>query len=303
MSENSSLLIARIDNNNACVPIFSRNQDISRAIASVFKIWVLGAVALAVEDGSIASVSNTLPLIADDISPVGATINEEPLGTQFSITDLAALMMGVSDNTATDHLFNFVGRPANEEILDDFNFSNTSVIEPFLTTNEAFHLFFTRPLSEALSYASGSETFQRNYLNNTLDPLGPVTTIPFSNRETLLTTTWQANTMDICNAIAGLRKFNDLTDAFNLIDQAYGANAGIFNLRNNWERVWFKGGSLFDTTGQRSLSGSWLLESDDRGAFVVVSLNTNDSINLSPIDSGTIFSVLSRVMEIIDENN
>jgi beta-lactamase class A len=62
----------------------------------------------AIVDGN-ASSSEILPMLASEIAP-GGIINVEPLNTPFPIDDLATLMMGISDNTATDLLHQRVGR-------------------------------------------------------------------------------------------------------------------------------------------------------------------------------------------------
>lgn len=145
--------------------------------------------------------------------------------------------------------------------------------------------------------------FQRDYVDNTLEPLGPVTSFPTANLEALVQGTWQATSTDVCNAIAGLRQFNDLSEGFAITDQAYGAETAVVNLRAKWERVWFKGGGLSDNGGFRVLTYGWLLETDSRGAFVVVAMGNNDSGGSARIDQGAFASVASRLVDIVDETN
>ena len=75
------------------------------------------------------------------------------------------------------------------------------------------------------------------------------------------------------------------------------------NLRNKWERVWFKGGGLSDNGGFRVLTYGWLLETDSRGAFVVVAMGNNDSGGSARINQGDFASVASRLVDIVDETN
>ncbi|MEL7538127.1 MAG: serine hydrolase [Pseudomonadota bacterium] len=301
LAEDVGVLVARIDENNQCVPIFERNSATPLATASIFKVWVMGALSRAIEDG-IITPEQLVALNTDD-QVLGGSINSEPLGTEFTVTDMAALMLGISDNTATEHLFNLVGRDRNEAILTEFNHANLDEMLPFLSMNEGFHLYFTVPEVDALAYVDGDEQFQRDYLDNTLDPLGPVTNFSQANISVLVRALWQGSPQDVCAAIAGLRQFNDRTDGFAVADQAYGAETFVVNLRNQWERVWFKGGSLSDGFGLRVLTYGWLVETDSRGAFVVVTMGNNDSGGNARIDEGGFASVASRIIDIVNETN
>ena len=299
LAEKVGVLVARIDDQGVCTPILDRNASTPLATASIFKIWVLGAVAQAVEDGVITP-AQTVPLAAKDLVGAGF-INNEPLGTGFSVTDMAALMNGISDNTATDHLFNLVGRARNEAILSQFNFSTPNEMLPFLSMNETFHLFNTVPEAEALAYVSGTEQEQRDYLASTLEPLGPMTT-PIRLNPVVTTASWRASAMDVCSAMGGLRKFNDASDAFKLIDQAYGADSFSF-YRNKWERVWSKGGSFPDGTGFAVFTLGLMFESDSRGTFAVIVLTNNDTLGVNPINRAPVDSLISRLIDIVDEQN
>ena len=295
------VLVAEIDSDNQCVPIFERNAQQAFSTASIFKVWVMGAVARAIEDGVIAP-DTAVPLVSDYITP-GGTINDEPLSTPISVTDLAALMLGISDNTATEALFRLVGRDRNEAILTEFNHANLDAMLPFLSMNEAFHLYWTVSPADALAYINGTEQFQRDYLNNTLTPLGPVTNFSQANANTLVDALWQGSPNDVCNAMAGLRQFRDTSDGFVTADQAYGAETVGVNIRSRWERVWFKGGSLGDPQGQVVGTYGWLLESDNRGAFAVVAMGNNDPAGAARIDLNAFAQTALRLVDIVDETN
>lgn len=300
IAEDIGVLVARIDENNQCTPIFERNATDPLGTASIFKIWTMGAVAQSIEEGLLVR-DQTIPLIADDVV-LGGSISGE-LGTQFRIDDLASLMLGISDNTATEHLFKLVGRDANETMLDQFNHANQDAMEPFLSMNEAFNLYFTSPQAEAIAYVTADEMTQRDYVDNVLTPAGPVVNPTSANLSVLVSGLWQASPTDVCSAMAGLRQYNDATEAFDVIDEAYGATTAIINLRNRWERVWFKGGSLDDGFGLRVLTYGWMVESDDRGAFAVVVMTNNDSGGSARINQNDVSSVSSRILDILNATN
>lgn len=96
-----------------------------------------------------------------------------------------------------------------------------------------------------------------------------------------------------------MRQYNDLTDAFRLVYSAYGSNSGLWGLRDKWERVWFKGGSLADPQGLLVLTYGWLLESDNRGAYVVVGMLNTQSTNPNRIDNSAFLSAMSRIVDLV----
>lgn len=107
LSANPGLVVARIRGNQVCEVVTGRNEATLRATASIFKIWVLGSVAQAVAGGSIR-VEDLIPLVASELAP-GSEIINEPLGTMFPVEDMATLMMGISDNTATTTCMHWSG--------------------------------------------------------------------------------------------------------------------------------------------------------------------------------------------------
>ncbi|MEM9173352.1 MAG: serine hydrolase [Pseudomonadota bacterium] len=299
LSTNSAVLVARIEDNQ-CNAVFDRNADRAFSIASIFKVFTMGAVAEALNAGTIAR-DQLIEVVADNLV-LGGSFNDA-VGLNVSVEDLAALMLGISDNTATEHLFKLVGRAANESILDTFNHANQDAMEPFLSMNEAFHLYFTVSPADATAYISLDETSQRDYVDNTLTPLGAVTQFLQANANVLVESFWQASPVDVCNAMAGLRQFNDLTPGFEVTDLAYGAETAVVNLRDQWERVWFKGGSLSDGSGLLVLTYGWMLETDNRGTFAVIVMTNNDPNGTARIDQGAVASVASRIIDIVNAEN
>lgn len=296
LGDQSSLLVARITN-NACTPIEQRSATTPRATASIFKTWVLGGLAKAVNDGQIAANSVIGRAAAETVR--GSSLASEPLGTQFPLQDMATLMMGISDNTATDHLHQLVGRPRLESILATFNHSNPALLTPFLSVNETFNLFAGVPLNDAQAYATGTESFQRSYVDTVLEPLGPVTGFG-NNTAVFISGSWQATAMDVCNAFAGIRKFNDRSEGFQIADRALSSQVAQPGLRNRWERVWYKGGSLDTGAGLVVLTHAWMLQSDSRGTFVVVAMNNRSAPS---VDQFAAQSATGRILQLLDQQN
>ena len=193
LSTEPSLLVARIDAFDQCVPVEARAASTTRATASIFKLWVLAGLAEAIAQNTTAP-EDPIALVASEIAPAG-TINSEPLGTIFTVFDLATLMMGISDNTATDLLHEHVGRPLIDQVIAESGVDDPTVLQPLLGISEQFHLFRSFPLAEAEAYVDGSEAAQVAFLNDEIVPLGPVGNgpHPYFNVSLLTDGSWHAS--------------------------------------------------------------------------------------------------------------
>lgn len=296
LSARPALLVGRIERSTgACTRIGADAPEQRRATASIFKTWVLGGLADAVAGGRIGT-TDLVPLRSDYLAP-GGTINGEPPGTPFSIEDLAALMMGISDNTATDHLHHAVGRATIDAFVDRSGVADPTVLEPLLDISEQFHLFHSFPLDVALSYVDGSEAFQRQFLQQQIVPLGPDDGHGAYDNVALLTAgSWRASPLDVCAALSRLRRLPQGSDALRLVDHAFGAQAAQPNVRNRWDRVWYKGGSLSSGDGHHVLTHAWMLENAGEDPYVVVALSNDDAGGIDPYK---VQSVLGRILQLI----
>jgi len=294
----NSIFVGYIDQQNQCQPISTRSALTPRALGSIFKMWVLGGLAEEVADVQI-DTSDPITLVAAERAS-GGTINSEPLGTVFSVQDMATLMMGISDNTATDHLHELVGRAGIGQVVQDYGVADPDILLPFLNISEQFHVFSRFDLPTALSYVNGTEPFQETFLSNQIEPLGPSfpTNFPFFHQQLLTDGTWAASPADVCQTLAGLRATAEDNGALELVDIAMASQAAFPNLRNEWDRVWYKGGSLASgANGLHVLANAWLLEnSGDFPPYVVVGLANNPA---GGIDQFNINSVLARVIELV----
>jgi len=296
----NGVYVGFVDNQQQCQPLLQRNSNTALALGSVFKTWILGAVAADVGDGLISRL-DPVSLVAAERA-AGSSINNEPLGTLFTVQEMATLMMGISDNTATDHLHELVGRELVGSMLSQYGVADVDRLLPFLNISEQFHVFTRFDLATAQSYVNGTEAFQQAFLASDIIPEGPSFPInfPFFHEPLLTAGTWAASAADICRTLAGLHATVGDNGAFTLVDEAMAAGVAQPNIRNAWDRVWFKGGSLDSgATGRHVLAHAWLLEnSGEFGPFVVVALATNPA---GGIDSFAIQSVLSRIVELTAE--
>ncbi len=299
LAGDTGVLIAYINDDNQCQIIDAHNPDQLLATGSLFKPWVLGGLAEAIDQETLLPEQN-VEFVASERVFNNTLVNLEPFGTQFKLADLATLMLGNSDNTATDLVHEVVGRNVIDDFIDISGVDDTDILKPLLSVNEQFHLFFSFPLATANNFVNDTEPNQLSFINKQIVPLGPVTSFPFVNDSLLTSGSWRASPMDICNNMATLRQYDSGSDAMQVVDRAFGAQAAQFRIRPNWDRVWYKGGSLASgTTGLHVLTHAWLLEDNGRWPIVVVGM-TNDSGGGIDDDNGVfkVQSVLARILEL-----
>lgn len=298
LAASNSLFVGRVDETGQCQSVIDRQPDLPRALGSIFKMWVVGAVGEHLNDG-LSAPEDPISLVASERA-AGGIINDEPLGTPFSVRDMAIMMMADSDNTSTDHLHQLVGRDAIEDVVADYGVVETGQLLPFLNISEQFHLFSRFDLPTALSYVNGDPAFRAQFLVNEIIPEGPSFPIsfPFFHDSLLSTGTWSASARDVCRTLAGMHALPRNSVGFEVVNQAMGYQAAQPGVRSRWDRVWYKGGSLTSgATGQHVLANAWLLQKDgERRPWVVVGL-ANDSAG--GIDAFQVNSVLSRILELI----
>ncbi len=296
LSTTPALLVGRINRNTGqCSETIGRNADSPRATASIFKTWVLGGVGQAIVAGAVAA-SDPVPLVASELAQGGA-INVEPLGTPFPVRDLATLMMGISDNTATDLLHELVGRELIGQVVDAFGVAQPDLLKPMLGISEQFHLFRSFPLAESLTYVNGTQAFKNQFLQERIVPLGPNNGGAFNNTTLYTDGSWRASPFDICRAFGQLRRLPQGSEAMLLVDAAFGAAAAQPDVRSRWDRVWYKGGSLASgANGLHVLTHAWMLENAGEDPHVVIAMS--NSIG-GGIDQFFVQSITGRLLELV----
>jgi len=104
------------------------------AVASTFKLAILGELQAQVARGARAWTDEVTLTDADKSLPTG-TLQDEAAGSRYTLRDLAARMISVSDNTATDLLLRVLGRAGVEARLGQTAIPNTR--EAFALKNPA----------------------------------------------------------------------------------------------------------------------------------------------------------------------
>ncbi|MDH3300552.1 MAG: class A beta-lactamase-related serine hydrolase [Acidimicrobiia bacterium] len=90
-----------------CEVLAGQDDETLLPLASVFELYLLGALVEAVGAGGITWDDPVT--IGDELVSLGGPTAEEEPGTTLPVRELATTMIWDSDNTATDHLMDLVG--------------------------------------------------------------------------------------------------------------------------------------------------------------------------------------------------
>lgn len=256
-----------------------------RPLGSMFKLYVLGAVADAVSAGRL-SWNQSVALSAGLRSEPSGSLQIEPAGTRYTVSQLADLMISSSDNTAADELAVLVGRSA-VEAQARLTSAHASQNVPFLRTRELVQLKYDDYPTYADAYLALPPAARRAYLQTVIDklPLSDITltTAALASPRDADTIEWLASPSDLCAQFARLYQ-----DASRPVSAALSFNDNGIGLdRSTWPLVWFKGGS---ETGVLTLG---YLARSAAGRVVVVVLELSDPHNAIP--ASTTISAFSLV--------
>ena len=133
-----SFLAAKVGSDGSCRPVHSVLAGTSRPLGSMFKLFVLGALANAVHEHRVSWTQKVAVTAAIKVGGSG-TLQNSPDGTELTVEQVAVKMISISDNTAADMLLSLVGRGAVEDQVRAWS-SHASIDIPFLTVKELFSL-------------------------------------------------------------------------------------------------------------------------------------------------------------------
>ena len=208
-----------------------------------------------------------------DSLPSGETQNE-PAGSAVSVRELATRMISISDNTATDHLMDLVGRDRVEQALVTFGHTDPAATTPMLTTREMF-VIKTNP--DLLGRYQAADVAARRALLDGEVAAAPLPELAdFPSGPTAVTTVeWFASPSDICRALIRL---DDLAEQSGLdpIRDVLSENPGVAT-DGDFEQVLFKGGSEPGV-----LFAAWLATRPDGSRIVTTGGVVNETAPVDP---------------------
>lgn len=287
LSASSNLLVAEF-RGNACQVIHGRNEDQSLAIASTFKLYVLGEVARQVQLGKV-SWDEPITLTDELRSMPSGDYAWAPAGKRVSVQDLAAAMIWQSDNTATDHLIDRLGRENVQDAFAAYGHSDPSRNAPLLLTRELFGIKMSQTPEWMATWVSSSPETRMRMVAQEIGPMriNPANGWGRWNGPTAIDgIEWFASADDLCRATAALWSMGAQPGLEPVREILTGNRYGITD-RSTWPRAGYKGGYEAGVVNM-----TFVLERKD-GRVFFVSAGYNDPVVV--VDTGTARAALDPV--------
>jgi beta-lactamase class A len=270
-----------------CNRVAGTNTDLSLPLASIFKLYVLYAVADAVKAGTV-SWDDQLT-VTDKGKAVGSSM-DLPVGAHISVHTAAEKMIATSDNMATDMLIEKVGPQAVDDALVNTGHHDPAAMTPFPTMYELFTVAWGRPdLREQWKRGTPqdrAELLKRaNSATYQPDPFRAHVPASGSGAE------WYGSAEDICRVHVALQAgaVGAAAPVKKILDAASGVNLD----RNDWPYVAAKAGGL-----PGDLTFSWYAI-DKTGQPWVVSFQLNWPRDHGPALTGWVLQIAKQVFALL----
>ena len=248
-----------------CARVAGTDADRSMPLASIFKLYVLLAVAEAVNDGAL-DWDERLTITEANKAVGSAGFNDLRPGATVSVKDAAQQMISASDNMATDMLMGRLGPGALQRALVTAGHHDPSSMTPFPSTYELFAIGWGKP-DVREEWKTATPAHRAEMLAHTRAV--PYEPDPMLNRTPASPygIEWYGTPMDICRVHAALQVAAHGRAA--AVRDILSATPGIELDRAKWRYVGAKGGNL-----PGDLTFSWYAE-DSTGQGWVVSYQLN----------------------------
>ena len=266
-------------------PIAGHEPDRALAIGSSFKLIILAELSRQIQAGE-RQWSDVVRL--DRRSLPSGQLQSWPEGSPVTLHTLAALMISISDNTATDMLLHLVGRDNVERMMATIGIEAAARNRPFLSTLEAFALK-TAAEETTAAWAAADEEGRRRLLAGSLASVSPGDVDParFSGQPMRIgELEWFASANDLVRVMDWLRRNGGET-----IRDILAISPGAAGLTDDFGYVGYKGGS---EPGVLNLT--WLVRTV-AGRWHVVTGSWNDAA--APIDEARFAGLMRRALQLV----
>jgi beta-lactamase class A len=251
-----------------CLPLTpGLNADQPLAIASSFKLYVLGELARQISAGQ-ASWDEYLALRDDWKSLPSGDYVYQAAGTVYTLEQFADAMISHSDNSATDHLIFRLGRENVEANLAEMGHAQPELDTPLLATREWFAMRIRFTDKNLQRYSDADPSLRRRILEKDADPTADTLTLEelWPGPKWSQSVEWFASPSDLCRAMAYLQDQGQQPGMSPVLD-ALSINPGIPFDATTWRYVGFKEGY---ETGVKSYV--WLLQRSDGRWFTIAAI-------------------------------
>ena len=263
--------------------------DTPAPLGSMFKLWVLAAVIDSMEKSDNSSIQwdQNVTVTEQAKSLPSGVVQDDPVGNQRTVRELAELMIQVSDNTATDLLLHLVGRTVVEQAMVETGHHNPSLNIPFLSTKELFLLKLDGAMGDGRPGPLGEE-FVAGTVDERRAILADLENVTIASRDLDIVKAWAggpiavedlewfASPMDLCQVLARLYRHEEARRILAL-------NQGVPDEQSLWSYIGFKGGS---EPGVLGLAWYVVPNDDDQGSHRAVAgtvWNPNSVIEETPV--------------------
>jgi beta-lactamase class A len=287
-----SYQVAKVTN-GTCNKVAGANTGESLPLASIFKLYVLYAVAENVKAGTLRWDDQlTITAKAKEVGSSG--LEELEPGARVSVRTAAQKMIANSDNMATDLLISRIGTHAVEQALVAAGHHDPASMVPFPTMHELFAIGWGQPdLRDQWKQALATRSPQaRAQLLAQTDSV-PYQPDPERTRTpaSAFGVEWYGSAEDICKVHAALQR--DATGAAAPVRDIMSAIPGIDLDRSQWPYIGAKAGNL-----PGDLTFSWYAV-DRTGQPWVVSFQLNWPRHYGPSAGAWMISIITQVFALM----
>ena len=284
-------LAGTVDADGRLSAAFELDADTPHPVGSVFKLYVLAAVAEKVAAGELAW-DRELTLEAGDKTLPSGTLQNEPDGTRITVQDAATRMISISDNTATDLLMRVGGEQAILDAAQNAGNDNPQGITPFLSPKQMFWLMgdSSDPAKAARDQWAGAPEEKRRELLAAVDMPGPGPKFDPNTVQWPTGIEWFVSARDLVDLHVYLQKLSASPTGAPL-QTVLTTNPGL--PVPGWTRTAFKGGSNVGvvTTSFYARAG----EGDDAPRQVLVMLGRGNA----PVDENTFIAAVGDAAALL----
>jgi beta-lactamase class A len=282
-----SYQVAKVDNGR-CDPVAGTNTGESLPLASIFKLYVLHALAGAINNGTV-SWDDQLT-VTEKSKAVGSSGLELPPGARVSVRTAAEKMIATSDNMATDLLIGIIGTHAIEEALVTAGHHDPASMTPFPTMYELFSVGWGQPdlrsqWQQASPQVRAQLLAQANSNPYQPDPARAHTPASTYGAE------WYGSAEDICRVHVALQA--DAVGPAAPVRQILSAVSGIQLDRSEWPYIGAKAGGL-----PGDLTFSWYAVAKTQQPWVI-SFQLNWPRDHGPTVTGWMLQVAKQVFALV----
>lgn len=264
-----SVLVSELVNGEP-IPVYQLNPERSLAIGSAFKLYVLAELCRQIDAGQ-AAWDEPLAIRDDLRSLPNGQMRLEPAGATYPLQHFAEQMISASDNTATDHLIDRLGRERVETAFQTFGNAQPERNVPLLLTREWFALKLRYSPAQIGRYLKMDVDGKRAELAGrvrreaaTLSELED-----WSGTYFVEEIEWFASAADLTRVLAHLYRTATQGPPSPVLP-ALSMNPGIAFDARTWAYVGYKGGYETGVT-----SSVWLLQRGDGRWFSIAAIINN----------------------------